>query len=231
MGSCYFRCFQVPCLNLIWFKTDITDSLVQIVKQSSNVSWYWLSTCGSERCQFYVPYTLARHFNYIQRNVPPFRAMRPSSNTAVAEMTVYTVANSRPNHDATFIHLSRETEELQKHRLNNRRNVSNTLSKVSNKLVAITIDHLGVLRSLINLATSLVRRVRNAQHRRPLLKLFVSSLRAHKRISKTMGDQEAWALASVSRVRVRDEASPLLGSVRETLSTGLVGAEGSWVAL
>lgn len=124
-----------------------------------------------------------------------------------------------------------QAEELQEHRLNNGRDVTNTLSKVSDELVRVAVDHLGVLRALVNTGASLVRSVGNAKDSRPLLELLITTLRADERIGETVGNQEARALASVSRVRIGDEGCPLFGSVSKTLGAGLVGTKGSGVTL
>jgi hypothetical protein len=127
--------------------------------------------------------------------------------------------------------LSREPKELEQYRLNHRRDMPNTLSKVADQLVAVSIDHLGVLRSLINLAARLICSIRNTQHSTPLLKLLIPSLRTDQRVSKTMRNQEPRALARVSRVRVLDETRPLVRRVCQALRTRLVGAKGRGIAL
>jgi hypothetical protein len=128
------------------------------------------------------------------------------------------------------LHLGCEAKELEQNRLDHRRNVTNTLSKVPHKLVAIAVDHLGVLRPLVHGSTSLVRSVRNAQHSRPLLELFVAALRLDQSVGESVSDQESGAFACVAGICVLDKCSPLLGRVRETLRTGLVAAARAWVA-
>jgi hypothetical protein len=127
-----------------------------------------------------------------------------------ADAVAITLMKHVYDHFQSTVHrLSGEAEELEKHRLDHRRNVANALSEVTNKLVAITVDHFGILRSLVHLATSLVGSVGDAKYSRPLLELLVATLGANKSISKSMSNQEAWTLASVSRVCIINEGFPL----------------------